>query len=75
MVEAKPAKFMFVIHPYKREHFLTRKELAWTRFLPFSLVEWLATFMAPLFLGKFNVRSRTGEVAEGYLIGVTETPR
>lgn len=75
MGTSEPAKFMFVIHPYAREHFLTRKEFAWMRFLPFPLVERLATFMAPLYLGKFNVKSATGAVAEGYLIGVTETPR
>lgn len=75
MGASEPKKFLFVIHPYAREHFLTRKELAWTRFLPFPLVERVATWLNPLFLGKFDLKSKTGAVAHGYLIGLTETPR
>jgi len=74
---ARVNRFAFVIHPLAVEFIHKHPTFRWTRFLPDSLVEWVAAFFPPFFVSKIKgIESpATGQKAEGYLITLGATPK
>lgn len=70
-------KFAFVIHPLNVSFIHSHPWFGWTRYLPDDLVEAVAAYFPPLYVGKITGgRSpATGQRVEGYLISLGATPR
>lgn len=75
--EASVNKFAFVIHPLNVSFIHAHPWFRWTRYLPDALVETVAAYFPPIYIGKVTgVRSAaTGQRVEGYLISLGATPR
>jgi predicted amino acid dehydrogenase len=70
-------KFAFVIHPLDVSFIHKYPPFAWTKRLPDELVEAVAAYNPPVYVGKISGgRSpATGQRIEGYLISLGATPR
>ncbi len=70
-------KFAFVIHPLNVSFIRSHHWFGWTRYLPDELVEAVAAYFPPIYVGKVSgARSvATGQRVEGYLISLGATPR
>lgn len=70
-------RFAFVIHPLDISYIHKDKLFWWTRYLPDRLVEWVASYMPPIYISKITGgRSpKTGHRIEGYLYTLGATPR
>ncbi|MCX7789223.1 MAG: serine carboxypeptidase [Chloroflexaceae bacterium] len=70
-------KFAFVIHPLNVSFIHSHPWFGWTRYLPDELVEAVAAYFPPIYVGKVSgARSvATGQRVEGYLISLGATPR
>jgi predicted amino acid dehydrogenase len=66
-----------VIHPLNVSFIHAHPWFGWTRYLPDELVEAVAAYFPPIYVGKVSgVRSAaTGQRVEGYLISLGATPR
>ncbi|MCU0490710.1 MAG: serine carboxypeptidase [Chloroflexaceae bacterium] len=75
--EAGINKFAFAIHPLDISFLHAYKPIRWTRYLPDALVENVAAYFPPLYVGKITggVSPTTGQRIEGYLISLGATPR
>mgnify|MGYP001179420383 CR=1 FL=1 len=75
--EAGVNRFAFVIHPLNVRFIHGHKWFRWTRHLPDWLVEAVAAYMPPLYLGPIRggVSPATGQRIEGHLIALGATPR
>jgi predicted amino acid dehydrogenase len=72
--EPATARFAFIIHPYKKEHYDRHPWFFWARYLPMTLVESICAWIPPIPLGK--VRGQVdGKRLSGYLIGLPDTHR
>jgi predicted amino acid dehydrogenase len=68
------ARFAFVIHPYRKEHYARHPWFVWARYLPLPVVEWVCAWIPAIALGK--VRGEiNGKRLSGYLIGLPDTHR
>ncbi|MHA2621181.1 MAG: hypothetical protein V2G44_03310 [bacterium JZ-2024 1] len=72
--ENRTTRFAFVIHPYKKEHFLSHPWFSWARFLPLPVVEWICSWIPPVALGKVRAEW-DGKRVSGYLIGLPDSHR
>ncbi|MEI8165094.1 MAG: serine carboxypeptidase [Chloroflexales bacterium] len=70
-------RFAFVIHPLSVRFIHGHKWFRWTRYLPDGLVERVAAYFPPLYLGRIKggVSPATGQRIEGHLISLGATPR
>ena len=70
-------RFAFVIHPLSVRFVHNHKWFRWTRYLPDSLVEVVAAYFPPIYLGRIKggVSPATGQRIEGHLISLGATPR
>ena len=70
-------RFAFVIHPLSVRFVHNHKWFRWTRYLPDSLVEVVAAYFPPIYLGRIKggVSPTTGQRIEGHLISLGATPR
>jgi predicted amino acid dehydrogenase len=70
-------RFAFVIHPLSVEFIHKYPPMSWTRYLPDEVVEGVAAYFPPIYVGKITGgRSpTTGQAIEGYLISLGATPR
>jgi predicted amino acid dehydrogenase len=75
--EAELNRFAFVIHPLSVRMIKAHPRFRWTRVFPDPLVEWVASFLPPLFVSKVTgaVSPTTGQKVEGYLYTLGATPR
>lgn len=75
--EAGINKFAFVIHPLSIKFIHQYPPFHWTRYIPDDIVESVAAYTPPIFVGKITGgRSpATGQRIEGYLISLGATPR
>jgi predicted amino acid dehydrogenase len=70
-------RFAFVIHPLNVRFIHNHKWFRWTRYLPDGLVEAVAAYFPPLYMGRIQggVSPATGQRIEGHLISLGATPR
>jgi predicted amino acid dehydrogenase len=70
-------RFAFVIHPLNVRFIHNHKGFRWTRYLPDWLVESVAAYSPPLYVGcmKGGISPATGQRIEGHLITLAATPR
>jgi predicted amino acid dehydrogenase len=70
-------RFAFVIHPLNVRFIHNHKVFRWTRYLPDWIVEPVAAYIPPLYLGrvKGGISPATGQRIEGHLISLGATPR
>jgi predicted amino acid dehydrogenase len=75
--EAQINRFAFVIHPLNMSFIHGYRPFRWTRYLPDALVERIAAYVGPLYLGRITgIASPTnGQKVEGYLLALGATPR
>ncbi|HMQ34528.1 MAG TPA: serine carboxypeptidase, partial [Chloroflexaceae bacterium] len=75
--EAGLNRFAFVIHPLNVRFIHGHRWFRWTRYLPDALVEAVAAYNPPLYLGRIKggVSPATGQRIEGHLIALGATPR
>jgi predicted amino acid dehydrogenase len=69
--------FSFVIHPLDVSFIHSHPLFTWTRHLPDPLVEAVAAFIPPLYVGRVTggVSPATGQRIEGHLLSLGATPR
>lgn len=70
-------RFAFVIHPLDMTFIHGYRPFRWTRYLPDALVERVAAYVGPLYLGRITgIASPTnGQKVEGFLLALGATPR
>ena len=70
-------RFAFVIHPLETSFIHKHPAFRWTRYLPDSVVEWVAAWIPPLYLSRITggQSPTTGQRIEGYLFSLGATPR
>ncbi|NTU80259.1 MAG: serine carboxypeptidase, partial [Chloroflexales bacterium] len=70
-------RFAFIIHPLSVRFIHNHKWFRWTRYLPDGLVEVVAAYFPPIYLGRITggVSPATGQRIEGHLISLGATPR
>jgi predicted amino acid dehydrogenase len=75
--EAGINRFCFAIHPLDVGFIHHYPPFRWTRFLPDRLVERVAAYIPPIYVGKITggCSPATGQRIEGYLISLGATPR
>lgn len=75
--EAGINRFAFAIHPLDMRFIHKYPPMAWTKYLPDDLVETVAAYFPPLYVGKITGgRSPlTGQRIEGFLFSLGATPR
>ncbi len=74
--EAGVNRFAFVIHPLNVGFIHKYPPFSWTRYLPDGLVEAVAAYMPPMYVGHITggKSPTTGQRIEGYLISLAATP-
>lgn len=75
--EAGINRFAFVIHPLNVKFIHNHKIFRWTRYFPDEIVEAVAAYFPPFYVGKITggPSPATGQEIEGYLITLGSTPR
>jgi len=75
--EADVNRFAFAIHPLNVSFIHSHPLFGWTRHLPNDLVEMVAAYFPPLYVGRVTggVSPTTGQRIEGYLLSLGATPR
>jgi predicted amino acid dehydrogenase len=70
-------RFAFVIHPLNVSFIHKHPLFRWTKYLPDELVEAVAAYFPPLYVGRVTggVSPATGQRIEGHLISLGATPR
>ncbi len=75
--EAGINRFAFAIHPLNVRFIHAHPPFSWTRYLPDSLVEAVAAYFPPMYVGRIDggISPATGQRIEGHLISLGATPR
>ncbi|NTW97393.1 MAG: serine carboxypeptidase, partial [Oscillochloris sp.] len=75
--DADVNRFAFAIHPLNTSFIHAHPLFGWTRYLPDDLVETVAAYFPPLYVGRVSggVSPTTGQRIEGYLLSLGATPR
>jgi predicted amino acid dehydrogenase len=70
-------RFAFAIHPLDVSFIHSHPLFGWTRYLPDPLVEAVAAYFPPLYVGRVvgGVSPTTGQRIEGHLLSLGSTPR